>query len=129
MLSKTIRDRRDRILRTYLPAINPVVDPALQPEAGLTFGNAAVDAGVATPPASYRASWFVFDNATGETRAIGATQAAAAPLPVPVLPASGFVKVELAAGLGAPEAWTRPVSIYFRRNNARWDLVGFERLP
>jgi hypothetical protein len=129
MLAKVIRDRRDRILQTYLPAVNPVVDPQLQPGKGLTFSNAAVDAEVADAPAGYRASWFTFDNATGATAPIGETEGPASPVPAPELPAAAFVKVELRAAAGAPEAWTRPVSIYFRRTGNAWELVGFERMP
>jgi hypothetical protein len=129
MLATVIRDRRDRILQTCLPAVNPVVDPQLLPGKGLVFGNAAVQAKVAAAPAGYRASWFTFDNATGASTRIGATDGAASPLPAPSLPASGYVKVELAAAPGAPDAWTVPVSIYFRRNGDAWDLVGFERMP
>lgn len=129
MLAKVIRDRRDRILQTYLPAVNPVVDPVLQPGKGLSFGNAAVEANVAPAPAGYRAAWFTFDNATGESAPIAETEGAASPLPAPMLPATPFVKVELRAAPGAPDAWTRPVSIHFRRNGAAWELVGFERMP
>jgi hypothetical protein len=128
MLAKVIRDRRDRILQTYLPAVNPVVDPELQAGKGLSFGNAAVEAGVATAPGGYVASWFTFDNATGATTPIGETTGPASPLPVPQLPAAEFVKVALRA-TGAPEAWTRPVSIHFRRTGDSWALVGFERMP
>jgi hypothetical protein len=129
MLATVIRDRRDRILQTYLPAVNPVVDPQLQPGTGLSFGNAAVDAKVAPAPAGYRASWFVFDNATGDTTPLGETQGPASPVPAPALPAADYVKVELSAAPGAPEAWTRPVSMYFRRDGAAWQLAGFERMP
>ena len=42
-LAKAIKERRDAIVRAYLPAVNPVVDVALSPAGVLTFGNAAVD--------------------------------------------------------------------------------------
>jgi hypothetical protein len=41
--------RRDRVLRTYLPAVNPIVAPRLETNR-LTFENAAVAAGVAEAP-------------------------------------------------------------------------------
>ena len=44
-LADVLIKRRDAIGRAYLPAINPIVDPAL--DGALTFGNAAVQAGVA----------------------------------------------------------------------------------
>ena len=50
--------RRDKILRTYLPAVNPIVAPRLE-DNRLTFENAAVRADVATAPEAYRASWFL----------------------------------------------------------------------
>jgi hypothetical protein len=129
VLARTIRDRRDRILQTYLPAINPIVDPRLA-GAALTFGNAAVEAGVATAPRGYRAEWFAFDNATGATRPLGVTEGAASPLSTPALPDTGFVKVEIAAAPATtPASWTMPVSVYFRRAGTAWELVGFERMP
>jgi hypothetical protein len=128
-LVRTIAERRDRILERYLPAVNPIVDPALDTSGRLTFANAAVEAGVAPPPGGYLARWFAFDNATGKTTAVGETAAAASPLPVPALPAGEFVKVEISA-TGAPHpTWEVQVDAYFRRTDAGWRLVGFERLP
>jgi hypothetical protein len=47
---------------------------------------------------------------------------------MPAMPKADFIKVDLAA-IGGPEAWTKPVSAYFRRNQSGWSLVGFERVP
>ena len=92
--------RRDAIGRVYLPKINPVVRPALDARGTLTFSNAAVDAGVAAAPAQYRARWFSFDNATGETAAIGETTASvprlASPAGLPDTPGA-FVQVDITA--------------------------------
>ena len=50
-LANVLMARRDRIGEAYLPAINPIVDVALDPDGVLTFANAAVEAGVAEAPA------------------------------------------------------------------------------
>jgi hypothetical protein len=129
MLARMIRERRDRILKTYLPAVNPIVDPALSADGRLSFRNAAVDAAASPPPEGYRAAWFVLDNATSETRPIGTSERATAPLEAPSLPDVEFIKVELAATGTAPEPWTRPLSVFFKRAQNGWSLVGLERLP
>jgi hypothetical protein len=129
-LARMIRQRRDRIFRAYLPAVNPIVDVGLSSDGTLTFKNAAADAKVAPTGAfGYRASWFEFDNATSEAKAFGTTENASTSLRSPPLPGDGFVKVDIAATAGAPEAWTKPVSAYFKRSASGWSLVGFERLP
>jgi hypothetical protein len=46
-LTNALIHRRNSIARTYLSAINPIVDPVLSEDGTLKFGNAAVDAGVA----------------------------------------------------------------------------------
>ena len=129
MLARMIASRRDRILATYLPAVNPIVNPTLV--AGrLTFDNAAVAAKVAAAPQGYRAEWFTFDNATDTNTAIGVTEGREAALETPTLPETpgAYIRVTIAA-TGAPvEAWTRPVSAYFQRAAEGWKLVGFERM-
>jgi hypothetical protein len=131
-LGDVLIKRRDKITSIYLNAVNPVVAPRLDANGRLTFDNAAVAAGVASGPATYRASWFRFDNATGETQAISETQSPTTTIEAPNgLPtASGsFVAVDIAVDSDAHPTWKRPVRSYFRRGGTGWTLVGFERLP
>jgi hypothetical protein len=130
-LVKALADRRDAIVRAYLPAVNPISDPSLTGNE-LTFENAAVARGVAAAPAGYRAAWFVFDNATHESRAIQETTGTTTRLAVPAnLPdrAGVYIKVELSADGGPDAAWEKPVHAYFQRQQNVWRLVGFERVP
>jgi len=123
--------RRDKILWTYLPAVNPIVSPRLDDDQ-LTFENAAVNADVARAPETYRASWFQFDNATGETRALSETQSARTALPVPSgLPRSigAYVEVDVSADSKEHPVWRQPVRTFFRREASGWKLVGLERMP
>jgi hypothetical protein len=128
-LVEALRQRRDAILRRYLPAVNPIVDPRIEGE-GLVFGNAAVEAGTAEAPPRYEAAWWAFDNATGGIAPLGETGAGGPRVPMPPLPAAdgSHVRVDVRA-VGGPAAWARPVHIYFRRAGSAWRLVGFERLP
>jgi len=133
-LADVLIERRDKIGRAYLVAVNPLVDFALDDAGTLTFENAAVTCRVAEAPASgYSATWFSFDNDTGATSPIGTPQTATATrLPAPsALPeqVGGFVKVQVAAVDSPHEAWTKPVDVYFRRTQTGWKLVGLERLP
>jgi hypothetical protein len=122
--------RRDKILRTYLPAVNPIVTPRLENNR-LSFQNAAVAADVAKAPDVYRASWFHFDNATGESRSLSETTSATttieAPPDLPAAPGS-FILVEISADSKEHKAWQRPVRTYFRLDADGWKLVGLERM-
>ena len=127
----TLKKRRDAIARTYLAAVNPVVTPALAADGTLTFGNAAVDAGVAAAPAGYTVAWSAFDNVTGETKPLGTTDAAERRVHLAVeMPAGAFVRVDISARGAAQASWAEPVHAYFRKQvDGAWKLVGFERIP
>jgi hypothetical protein len=123
--------RRDKILRTYLPAVNPIVTPRLENNR-LSFDNAAVAADVAKAPEVYRASWFEFDNATGESRPLSETSNATTTIDAPRdLPtaANSFILVEISADSKEHEAWRQPIRTYFRRDAEGRKLVGLERMP
>ena len=131
MLATFLIDRRDAIIRRYLPAVNPIVDVELAATATLTFGNAAVDAGLTPAPGEYVVEWRRFDNATGETTAIGTTRAPGPSVQGPAdLPsaAGSYLRAEISA-VGGPESWAEPVHAYFIREADGWRLVGFERVP
>jgi hypothetical protein len=134
LLADVLIQRRDRIAQTYLAAVNPVVNPALAPDGELTFGNAAVTAGVAAEPdQGYLVQWAAFDNTTGTTRALGSPTAtrdgrSRAPMALPSSPGS-FVKVQIAAAAHEHPSWAKPVEAFFRRSASGWGLVGLERQP
>ena len=130
-LSDVLIKRRDAIGRAYLTSINPVIDPALSAGGMLTFGNAAVERGLAAAPDSYLAAWSAFDNATGTSRRIAETAGrdhVEAPAELPTAPGS-YVKVALSAVSRSHPAGAQPIEVYFRRIATGWKLVGLERMP
>ena len=133
LLADVLIQRRDKIGRTYLNAINPVVNFVLDPDGALTFENAAVTAGVgAEPERGYGVSWARFDNATGEIVGIGSpvlTTARRVPAPgaLPTAPGA-MVRIQIAAWQPSIASWAVPVDVYFRRAAGGWVLVGVERL-
>jgi hypothetical protein len=131
-LATVLMKRRDTIGRTYLTAVNPIVNPRLDSSGVLTFDNAALAAGFAEAPSAYRATWSRFDNATGEATRIGETRSATTTMTSPAnVPGTsgGFVEVDIAAESPAHPSWQEPVRTYFRRTTNGWTLVGLERLP
>src|SRR5262249_12827617 len=131
LLGDVLIKRRDKIKTIYLNAVNPIVSPKLE-NGRLTFDNAAVAAGVATAPSMYHASWFRFDNATGESQPISDTQGSSTTLDVPSgLPSSAgsFVRVDISADSPEHATWKKPIQTYFKRGADGWKLIGLERLP
>ncbi len=141
-LAGALIERREKIGRAWLTAINPVVDPALSDDGVLTFRNIAVDLNFAPAPPGYLVTWFRFDNATGESTAAGESKIsdtrATAPSDVlarvrPDMTLPGgrgqFVRVDISATGGTFASWTAPVRAYFRRTQDGWKLVGFDRMP
>lgn len=134
LLTDVLIQRRDKIGRVYLNAVNPVVNFRLDEGGVLTFDNAAVLAGVASAPAAgYIVHWATLDNASGHLTPLGSPTAtvdrqtrAQRPLPT----ASGtIIQARIAAASAAQPAWAVPVDVYFRRAGNAWDVVGIDRIP
>ncbi len=134
-LTRTIIERRDKVLRAWLPAVNPLVDFALSPSGELTFRNAAADAGVAPHAESYRVQWGRFDNATGESRPAGdavASREMRVAAPAALIQGAepgSFVEAVISAEHPDHPAWSTPITLHFRRTADGWELVGLRRLP
>ena len=130
MLSRFLNERRDAIVRRYLPAVNPIVDVRLD-SGRLTFRNAAVDAGVAAAPSEYAVQWKRFNNDSGESTEVATTHGSATGIDVPAnlaAPSGAYIRADISAP-GGPAEWTKPVHAYFRNDRTGWTLVGFERMP
>jgi hypothetical protein len=129
-LARVLMARRDEIGRALLPAINPVVQPAI---AGgrLTFRNAAVEAAVADAPPAYAIRSFAFDNTTGTLTTLApwtSVSGPEAPLP-PSAATTEFIAVQISADHPRHPSWATPACAYFRRgHDSTWSLIGFERL-
>ena len=130
-ITSTLIERRNRVLRSWLPAATPLVAFALNADGELTFENAAVAAGVAAPPTEYRVRWSRFDNMSGSAGDASETTSLTPPLAAParVLEGAQFVQAEVSAVHPQFSAWKTPVVVHFRREGTQWTLVGVKRLP
>ncbi|HXG54212.1 MAG TPA: hypothetical protein VNJ03_02435 [Vicinamibacterales bacterium] len=129
-LTRTLIERRDRIARVWLNGVNPLVDFTLAQDGSLTFANAAVAAGAATPASGYRLTWSRFDNEKGTHQTIGAEQritALAASAPAEAAGAGEFVSVKVISEHPEHPAWAAPMQVYFRRTASGWKTVGLFR--
>jgi hypothetical protein len=128
-VTQTLIERRDKIARVWLNAVNPVVDFSLTADGSLAFSNAAVAAGAASPAASYTLQWSWFDNSSGvhhpidEVVRVTDTKAAARSFPADV----EYVSVRVVAEHPQQPAWQSPVQVYFRRSASGWTTVGLFR--
>ena len=130
-MTQTLIKRRDKVLRTWLNGVNPVVDPTLTAAGRLSFKNAAIDAGVAEAPSSYTLRWFAFDNASNERRDVAEAQTvrtmeADAPASL-VQGKADYIGVSITAEHPQRPAWAKPATFYFRRAANGWTWVGAER--
>jgi hypothetical protein len=129
-MARTLIARRDKVVAAWINQLCPVTDAALSADGGLTFANAAVDAGAATPAERYTLQWFRFDNATDARTPVGdavstSTLSARAPAEL----TGDFVGVTISASHPQHAGWTRPATFFFRRSGSAsgWTLVGVER--
>jgi hypothetical protein len=130
-VASTLITRRDKVLHAWLTGVNPLVDPRLGTDGVLTFENAAVAAGVTTPPASYTLTWSRFDNATGT--AVGDPQETRATEPRAAAPATllggDFITVAVRTTHAQQPAWNTPVTFTFRKTDKGWQTIGLDRIP
>ena len=129
-LTAMLMQRRDKIARAYLTAVNPLVDPALSADGQLTFTNAATGAGPTAAPARYVAQWSRFDNASGATSPLGESDSTSASIKAPApLPGEtgAFVQIDVRGDGGGRSEWQQAVRLHFRRAADGWVLVGLDR--
>ncbi len=122
--------RRDRIARTWVPAVTPIVGASLSAAGLLAFDNAAVSAGVATSPTQYDVQWSRFDNDRRRHEPVGAIVTSTTPLvamPEALEEAQGYVAAAVSARHPDHPHWQRPVTLYFKREGRGWHHVGVER--
>jgi len=132
-IATTLIKRRDKVLRTWLTGVNPITDPALAEDGTLTFLNAAANAGVVPPMASYLLRWSPLDNATGaavgqsqEQTVVATGSRVGQTAPAGVLSAD-YVQVAIETTAEGFPGWRAPATLTFRRAGGRWQHVGLDR--
>jgi hypothetical protein len=119
--------------RTWLVAVNPVVDLTVGDTGELTFRNAAIESRVVTGPSEYWVHWATFDNTTGVARPVGGAQRCAGArcaLPANVTPQTEYLRAEIHTAHPAYPTWKTPVHVYLRGGHDRaWTIAGIDRLP
>jgi hypothetical protein len=132
-LTKTLLERRSKVLAAWLNATNPIVNVALSGSGELTFENAAEKAGVARSAERYTVQWSRFDNAAGTHHEEGSEQTITqlrAQAPASLLSGrADYIAARLRAFETTHPAWSQPLLVYFRRTGGAWSLVGLERNP
>ncbi len=130
-MTRTIIERRDKVVAAWINGVCPVIDPALAADGTLTFTNAAVEAGAATPGEGYTLEWFAFDNATSTRTPVGSPVSITGTTTKAPAGLSGeFVGVTITGTHADHPGWSLPSRFYFRRVPGAvpgWRLVGVER--
>jgi hypothetical protein len=129
LLAKVLIKRRDKIGRTYLPRVNPLVNFSLDSSGVLRFENAAVKAGFVEGHASYKAEWLLLENNTGATTSLGETSSSSDRIAAPPSLKGDYVVASVRAVDPPYPSWEKPIRVTFRRSNAQWQLVGLVRIP
>jgi hypothetical protein len=130
-VTATLLQRRERVLQTWLTALNPIANPRITGSV-LRFDNAAEDAGLIERTSGYEVSWFVFDNDTGSHRPITSAQQVhktGSAVPTELLAGAAYAGVELRTRNDKYPDWSLPVRVYFRRVADGWLTVGIDRVP
>jgi hypothetical protein len=130
-LTKTLLERRSKVLDAWLNGTNPIVNVGLSSGGELTFENAAYTMGVGSAAERYTVQWSRFDNTTGSHHDVGGEETLTdtrGRVPAALLNAQPeFISARLRAFHTDQPAWSHPLTVYFRRTGSGWSLVGLER--
>jgi len=128
-VAATLIKRRDKVVKAWITAVNPLVEPRLGNDGVLTFENAAVAARAASAPSRYTLLWARFDNTTntasGSVETTVTEPKAAAP--PAVLDGAQFVTVAVRTTHPDHPVWAMPVTFTFKRVTTGWQIVGIDR--
>jgi hypothetical protein len=128
-MTATLVARRDKVLRTWLNQVDPIVNPSIDTSGTLTFDNAAVLAKAATPAEHYTVQWFTFDNARDEKTNVGTPLTLTETrtrIPAGDLGSSTYIGAIITAQHPQQPGWAKPATVYFRRDGGSWKTVGLE---
>jgi hypothetical protein len=132
-ITRTLLERRTKVLDAWLNGTNPLVDVMLSGTGELTFRNAAETSGVGKAAERYSIQWSRFDNATGTHTNAGDEQTVTTPharAPAALLAdRPEYIAAQLRAFHADHPNWSQPLVVYFRRAGSGWSLVGLERNP
>ena len=131
-LTDTLLARRSKVLKAWLNATNPIVEPALSASGELTFANASHRAAVGNAAERYMIQWSQFDNVTAARQNVGSEQTVTVPrtqAPAALLDGHEYIAANVRAFHPDFPHWAKPVHLYFRKAGTGWSLAGLERVP
>jgi len=128
-LAETLIKRRDKIIRYYLPQMNPLDDFQFTGEPGLSlrlaFKNVGLEAGFAVD-SSYQYQWFRFDNQSRGLEPITEVRPSQDPsLAVPQDNAA-YLMVRINTSSREQPLWRKNVEVFIG-NGSQPKVVGIER--
>jgi hypothetical protein len=129
-IATTLIKRRDKVLRAWLTAVNPLADARLGSDGVLVFENAAVSARVTSAASRYTLTWSRFDNATNATTGTPVETTSTetrATAPAVIFDGAQFVTVAVRTTHPDYLVWDMPVTFTFRRVSNGWQTVGVDR--
>ncbi len=131
-LVETLIKRRDKIIRYYLPQMNPLDEFRFTGEPGLSsrlaFKNLGLEAGLASA-SSYRYQWFRFDNASqGMEPVTEIRPSTESSLAVPQDPAA-YLMVRITTSSQEQPQWRKKVEVFIRNDSQKPTVVGIQREP
>ena len=127
-LVQTLIRRRDKIIRYFLPRINPLVDFKItgNPDAlNLEFRSLGAEANLSNTN-SYHYQWFRFNNKQQSIESIVKSQLSPQPMLAIPKDKAEFLMVLISTRSAQQKNWQKKIKIYIR-NGLRKSVVGIER--